>query len=533
MKNVLILLICLVANTLFAHQSSEHAPSKQWFIARDNKTIHASFMLMKNGVVYLENEQQNVVKYPISALTAADKSFVLDKVQKIEMLNNQPLMHQHSGKFDNFPNVWAVLHQNVWLIGLFVFLLASFVYSYQKRERIRYVYSFLMLGFGVGLFSFAPNPPPTTDPLFVDSAFVPFKSKIKTRWDATYFYVESLGLPTHPMMKGITNWQQQVPTPKCYTGVNAWSIPLNPVVAATPVPTATNFFKGAIAIAANGIPIFNAFNNRGEDSYVIGELDQYGGHCGKGDDYHYHIAPLSLDSVNADILPIAFALDGYAVYAEKEPNGLTMNTLDANHGHYLNNIYHYHGTKTYPYMIGNMVGAVTKDATDQIVPQPTGNPFRPAGNPLNGAVITACTPVGTNGYNLTYTLTNQTYMVNYSWTNAGAFTFNFVSPTGTTTSNYNATLCTLNTKTDELLDNSGVELYPNPARNGFSLNFKSVINTNDIQSVSIINTQGQVVFQTKNYQNNVKIPFYTEGSYFVKIQFSRAVLIKKLVVLLN
>ena len=80
------------------------------------------------------------------------------------------------------------------------------------------------------------------------------------------------------------------------------------------------------------------------------------------------------------------------------------------------------------------------------------------------------------------------------------------------------------------MDNSGVELYPNPAKNSFSLNFKSVINVQDIQAISIVNSQGQVVFQTKKYQNTLQIPNYTEGVYFVKIQFSNAQLIKKLIV---
>jgi hypothetical protein len=532
MKNLIIAVFCLCASILFAHDSQEYAQLKHWIIAKDNKTIEASFMMLKNETVYLQDAEEHISQYPLSALAAADQAFVATKYQQIDKLN-QPNF-ERSDNFRSSPNVLhAVLSQNVWLIGLFVFLLVSYVYSYRKRERIKYIYSFLMLGFMVGLFSFSPNPPPTTDPLFVDSAFIPFKSKVKTRWDMTYFYVEDLGLPTHPMMKGITNWQQQVPTPKCYVGANAWSIPLNPVVAATPTPTKTNFFKGAIALAANGIPIFNAYNNRGEDAYLIGELDQYGGHCGKGDDYHYHIAPLSLDSVNADILPIAFALDGFAVYAAKEPNGLAMNALDVNHGHYLNSVYHYHGTPDYPYLVGNMVGVVTKDATDQIIPQPTGNPFRPAGNPLNGAAITGCTANGTNnGYNLTYTLSGQNYSINYSWTTAAAaFTFNFVSPTaGTTTSNYTGQTCNFSTKTDELMDNSGVELYPNPTKNGFSLNFKSVINVQDIQAISIINSQGRVVFKTHKYQNFIEIPNYTEGSYFVKIQFSNAQLIKKLIV---
>ena len=480
-------------------------------------------MLMKNDVVYLENEQHRVVKYPLSALTAADKSFVLDKCQQIKRLNHQAFTHNsasRSGNFESFANVCYAVSQNAWLVGVFVFLLVSFVCAYQKKEHIRYVYSFLMFGFIVGLFSFAPNPPPTTDPLFVDSAFVPFKSKIKTRWDATYFYVESQGIPTHPMMAGITNWQQQVPTPKCYVGPNAWSIPLNPVVAATPVPTASNFFKGAIAIAANGVPIFNALNNRGEDSYLIGELDAYGGHCGKGDDYHYHTAPLSLDDATPDVLPIAFALDGYAIYAAKEPNGTAMTTLDANHGHYLNNVYHYHGTTTYPYAVGNMVGVVTKDATDQIIPQPSGTPIRPAGNPLNGAAITSCVANGTNnGYNLTYKLSSQNYQINYNWTTStAAFTFNFVSPTNvTTTANYTGTNCVFVVATPVELTTSS---------KGLSLKTTVVENTLDLivadykpTTLRISNVAGQVVLVAKvQGEQRLDIHKLPSGLYFIQTE---------------
>jgi YHYH protein/SLA1 homology domain 1, SHD1 len=441
MKNTIIALLCCVSSMSFAHNSAEHDALKYWFIANGNTTVNASFMMLKDGIVYLEKADNQTVKYPLSDLSAADQAFVVEKYQTIDKLNHKVIAKQTSLSL----NFYTLLNQNVWLLGVFVFLLASLIYSYEKKEKMRHVYAVLMVGFIAGLYSFTPKPViTTTDPTFVDSAFVPFKSKVKTSYDATYFYVESQGIPTHTMMTGITNWQQQVPTPKCYTGTNAWSIPLNPTIATTPVSTATNFFKGAIAIAANGVPIFNAYNNRGEDAYLIGELDAYGGHCGKGDDYHYHIAPLNLDDATADILPIAFGLDGYAIYAGKEPTGVTMTTLDANHGHYLNGVYHYHATLVYPYAIGNMVGTVTKDGTDQIIPQPTGVPFRPAGNPLAGASITGCTANATNnGYGLTYKVSGLTYTINYSWTTStAAFTFNFVSPTNvTTTSNYTGTTC--------------------------------------------------------------------------------------------
>ena len=61
-----------------------------------------------------------------------------------------------------------------------------------------------------------------------------------------------------------------------------------------------------------------------------------------------------------------------------------MTTLDANHGHYLSGVYHYHGTAAAPYMIGNMVGQVTEDANLQIIPQAQAKPIRTAGTPLSG-----------------------------------------------------------------------------------------------------------------------------------------------------
>jgi hypothetical protein len=530
MKKILLLLICLSTTGLFAHDIDEaHTSLKQWTIASENKTVEASLMMLKDKVVYLENNQHQTIKYPLSALTLNDQLYVIQKNQHIQQLNTSALPPSVSkGK-----NWQKLIENNFGLLLWFSMLLVCFLFvrSYQTKFKFKYGYALtliVMLGVFAG---FMPKPVLGTDPLFIDSAFVPFKSKVKTRWDANYFYVEDLGLPSHPMMKGITSWQQQVPIQQCYVGTNAWQIPLNPVVAATPVPTATNFFKGAVALAANGIPIFNALNNRGEDSYLIGELDQYGGHCGRADDYHYHIAPLSLDSVNADILPIAFALDGYAVYAAKEPNGTAMTALDANHGHYLNGVYHYHGTTNYPYVVGNMVGVVTKDATDQIIPQAQARPLRPAGTPLNGATITNLQSTGTNAYSLTYTLGGQTYTVTYNWTAAAFYTFNWGAPSGTTTTTYNGQVCNFSTAVDDLfLDNSAVKIYPNPTKNGFSLDLSPPYSVNDIQSISVYDAQGRLIQKVEKYKSFIEMPFYTEGSYFVKIQFSNSQLMKKLIV---
>lgn len=33
----------------------------------------------------------------------------------------------------------------------------------------------------------------------------------------------------------------------------------------------------------------------GDDACLFGELDEFGGHCGRADDYHYHLAPVHLE----------------------------------------------------------------------------------------------------------------------------------------------------------------------------------------------------------------------------------------------
>jgi hypothetical protein len=146
------------------------------------------------------------------------------------------------------------------------------------------------------------------------------------------------------MMMGITAWQQQVPLPQDYTGDNAFRIPRHPVLSDHPVSAKKALFNGAIAVAVNGVPIFNPIKNDGRtDTYLAGELDTYGGHCGRADDYHYHMAPLHLVDVVGKANPIAYALDGFAIYGLTEPDGSQPVGLDEFNGHTnAAGVYHYH-----------------------------------------------------------------------------------------------------------------------------------------------------------------------------------------------
>lgn len=272
-----------------------------------------------------------------------------------------------------------------------------------------------------------PEPPPE-----LLSAFEPFvqRKEIKTRWDNNFFYVESDGIPDHKMMVGITSWQQQVPLPQSYFGENAWRIPLVPKVAKSPMSTKNRFLRGAIAIAANGIPIFNPLNNRGDDAYLVGELDEFGGHCGRADDYHYHLPPVHLQPIVGVAAPIAYALDGYPIYGLSEPDGSPVKNLDAFNGHTdAKGEYHYHSTKQYPYLNGGFHGEVV-EREGQVDPQPRAEPVRPSLPPMQGAKITEFEETGKGAYKLVYDVRGRKGTVTYHWTDSGNVEFVFVDPNG-------------------------------------------------------------------------------------------------------
>ena len=140
--------------------------------------------------------------------------------------------------------------------------------------------------------------------------------------------------------------------------------------------TKIHFLRGAIAIAVNGVPIFNALNNRGDDALLAGELDDWGGYCGRSDDYHYH------------------------------------------------------ATKSYPYINGGFKGVVT-EIDGQVDQQSLTTAFRPAGEPLRGAVITGLERVGDSSFDLKYTLNGSDYQVKYT-ASLKEVNMQFIDSTGST-----------------------------------------------------------------------------------------------------
>jgi phosphatidylethanolamine-binding protein (PEBP) family uncharacterized protein len=281
----------------------------------------------------------------------------------------------------------------------------------------------------------AANNKPATSDFDIAAAFAAFEKlgQVQTRRDEKWFYVESNGIPDHPLMVGIRAWQQQVPLPQKYTGDNAWQIPLHPVRAKTPATTKNRFLRGAIALAVNGIPIFNPLNNRGEDALAIGELDEFGGHCGRADDYHYHVAPVHLEKIVGKGMPIAYALDGYPVYGSTEPDGSPLKPLDELGGHDDGEGgYHYHALKEYPYLIGGFRGEVI-ERDGQVDPQPRAQGVREALPALRGATIVGFESPAADTRRVVYEIGGRRGSVEYTVAKDGSARFTFTDPAGRTT----------------------------------------------------------------------------------------------------
>lgn len=257
------------------------------------------------------------------------------------------------------------------------------------------------------------SPSPSNGSEAILPGFDRFPHAVTVTHTESVYRIESGNLPDHGLMVGIRNWQQQVPTPQPYTGANAWQLPVSPVIAETPLSCRSVFYRGAIAIAANGVPIFNSMKAPNEDVYLLGELDQWGGHAGRSDDYHYHVAPLHLQDLVGTDRPIAYAMDGFPIYGDSETDGSPVGPLDQWNGHFdADNGYHYHGTRSYPYINGGFRGVVGVSG-DEVSPQPRTRPFRPAGTPLRDVMITEFSAVGDRAYRLDYTVRTAPNHIEY------------------------------------------------------------------------------------------------------------------------
>lgn len=189
----------------------------------------------------------SVISIPLSNLSYMDRKWVLDKSVVINELN-LPLSFE-------LPKTLCLVFATGLLFAIAVLsIYISGIIFWQRSSVFPLAGAIVLMG-SMALLAVDKDDKQSTT--LIQKHFEPFSDKVKFRSDNDYFYIESQGMPDHPMMIGIRAWQQQVPIPQYYVGKNAWRIPLKPKLADTPVSAKTNLFRGAIALAVNGVPIFN------------------------------------------------------------------------------------------------------------------------------------------------------------------------------------------------------------------------------------------------------------------------------------
>lgn len=254
-----------------------------------------------------------------------------------------------------------------------------------------------------------------------------FADKVSVSCDNSQAHLGSDTYPDHTPMTGIVGSNEQVPVPAMNY---AAPIALEPVMTDTPQTR-----DSSLAVAVNGVPIFD-YTGGGEmsdedlyhhqtqhDTVLTKQLDECGGHAGRGDDYHYHKAPTCMiDTMpNAgDAAIIGWAFDGFPIYGMNNPNGTPIpeDALDVCNGQPDPDFgYRYHTSEGAPYIIQCLTGAVP-DMRDlpRIAPLRVaeGSAEKSVGRPPRGGVDDLTFTEDANGNrSMDYTYEGEAYFMRY------------------------------------------------------------------------------------------------------------------------
>ncbi|XP_066289094.1 uncharacterized protein [Branchiostoma lanceolatum] len=123
---------------------------------------------------------------------------------------------------------------------------------------------------------------------------------------------------------------------------------------------------GPVALAINGVPMYNPQSAECEDAVINERFDSCHGHPDMPGRYHYHQNPICAYVQEDDKASplVGVAADGFPIYGPVDETGRTLTSadLDECHGREVNGQYQYHITADYPYILSCFRGRVLPDA---------------------------------------------------------------------------------------------------------------------------------------------------------------------------
>jgi hypothetical protein len=148
---------------------------------------------------------------------------------------------------------------------------------------------------------------------------------------------------------------------------------------------------GPVGVMLSGAMFFNALDAAGLDAVAHEVRDRCGGHPQGTGLYHYHAHSDCLEDYwTSHSKLLGYAFDGFGLFGSRGEHGnrLTNADLDACHGHThtvswdgeWRDLYHYHATDEYPYLIGcyrGVPGTVSVQPSEPVQGRPRGVGPRP------------------------------------------------------------------------------------------------------------------------------------------------------------
>ncbi|MDP5220910.1 YHYH protein [Ruegeria sp. 2205SS24-7] len=232
--------------------------------------------------------------------------------------------------------------------------------------------------------------------------------------------------PDHELMTGIVGTNEQVPVPAEYSA----PIQLEPELGNAPLTR-----DAALGVAVNGVPIYDytaagemteadlAHHQAQHDTYQTGQLDICGGHAGRGDDYHYHMAPTCMIEQMSNRGPaaiIGWAFDGYPIYGDTNPDGseIAEGDLDVCNGQPDETFgYRYHTSPDAPYIVQCLIGQVAEfDRLPRVLPlqDAAGRAVSPGRPPRGGVDKLVFTQNEDGSRSMDYAYRGESYYIRYA-----------------------------------------------------------------------------------------------------------------------
>ena len=80
MKNLIIILLFGLNSMLVAHTTSNtHNVFRKWKLSYLNQTIDGSFLIYKNGTIYIEDINNKIMKIPLTSFSKEDQAYAIKK----------------------------------------------------------------------------------------------------------------------------------------------------------------------------------------------------------------------------------------------------------------------------------------------------------------------------------------------------------------------------------------------------------------------------------------------------------------------